>query len=327
MKISNGFNSAGVYQAYVHPCVINQQPHIVYPRGLKEQSPLLFQKLSQHYQQKGYRLKEDQRSINTSNKYKNQRRKWVPIVLFTASLLFDSSAIADTTDELQVSADLSQQQHIKLQLISEKLILKKILYSNDQIKKPVIQAELKSEKAKYIFNVLLSRYQKQQGDPDYIKQDLKEIANYYSGFPQTIKLIKDLEDKNWVLTFDSDDWMTTASGSALQVDKATVYFNTRSAAQLRLNNGCVGNPVCVASPADALLHELLHVQSMLVNSEEFISKGGMNNVVYPYQHEYHVIDKERALYSQMSVHDKNKRPQRREHSGRLIRAACATCIK
>ena len=121
--------------------------------------------------------------------------------------------------------------------------------------------------------------------------------------------------------------MTTASGSALQVDKATVHFNTRSAAQLRLNNGCKGNPVCVASPADALLHELLHVHSMLVKSEEFISQGGMNNVLYPYQHEYQVIDKERALYAGMSVHDKLKRPQRREHSGRLIRAACATCIK
>ena len=73
--------------AYVHPCVINDQPHIVYPRGLKDKSPGLFANLTQYYQQQGYALKEDQRSEKHSEKYKNERCKWVPILLFTASLM------------------------------------------------------------------------------------------------------------------------------------------------------------------------------------------------------------------------------------------------
>ena len=106
----------------------------------------------------------------------------------------------------------------------------------------------------------------------------------------------------------------------MQVDKAIIHFNTRSAAQLRLNNGCDDNPVCIASPADALLHELLHTHSMLVKSEEFIAQGGMNNVIYPYEHEYSVIGKERKLYASMSSQDDIKRPQRREHTGRTVKA-------
>ena len=46
-------------QTYIHPCVINQQPYIIYPRGLAEKSPALFNKLTQHYQHQGYQLKEE----------------------------------------------------------------------------------------------------------------------------------------------------------------------------------------------------------------------------------------------------------------------------
>ena len=114
----------------------------------------------------------------------------------------------------------------------------------------------------------------------------------------------------------------------MQVDKAVIHFNTRSAAQLRLNNGCDNNPVCIASPADALLHELLHTHnSMLVKGEEFIAQGGMNNVMYPYKLEYAVIGVERKLYAKMSHQDNLKRPQRREHTGRTVKANCPTCIK
>ena len=178
-----------------------------------------------------------------------------------------------------------------------------------------------------MFETLSERYQKQEADPDYIENDLKEIANYYSDFPESVNLIEELKNKNWTLSYDEDNWVTTGSGSMLKVDKAVIHFNTRSAAQLRLNNGCSDNPVCIASPADALLHELLHAHSMLVKSEEFIAQGGMNNVVYPYKHEYALIESERKLYAKMSVQDSVKRPQRREHTGRTVKAHCPTCIK
>lgn len=313
-------------QTYVHPCIINNKPHIIYPRGLLEESPRLFTKLSLHYKQQGYILKEDQRSDNPSDKHKNERRKWVPVLLFTASLIFESSAFADVELEVNEVASL-QQQKIELQLISNNKIREQIQYSVKPVNKIQQQTQIKSELAQSLFEILNNRYQKQKTDPDYIVDDLKEIANYYSEFPESVTLIDALKDKNWQLSFDENNWVTTGSGSMLQVDKAVIHFNTRSAAQLRLNNGCADNPVCIASPADALLHELLHVHSMLINGEEFIAQGGMNNVMYPYKHEYSVIDKERELYASMSTQDKIKRPQRREHTGRIVKAHCSTCIK
>jgi len=312
---------------YVHPCVINNQPHIVYPRGLAEKSPSLFAKLTQHYQQQGYLLKEDKRSDKSSNKYKNQRRKWAPILLFTASLVFESSAFADVELDVNEKASLQQQQNIELQLISNNKIREQIQHSVKLSYEIKQQVKIKSELAQSLFKVLNSRYKQKETDPNYIVDDLKEIANYYSGFPESVTLLEELKNKNWTLSFDEHNWVTTGSGNMLQVDKAVIHFNTRSAAQLRLNNGCVDNPVCIASPADALLHELLHAHSMLVKSEEFIEQGGMNNVVYPYKHEYAVIDAERKLYASMSTQDNIKRPQRSEHTGRIVKAHCPTCIK
>ena len=314
-------------QVHVHPCVINEQSYIVYPRGLEEKSPGLFSKLSQYYQQQGYRLKEDQRSEKYSNKYKNQRKKWAPILLFTTSLLFESSAFADVEIDINGAASMQQHQKIELQLISNSKIREQIKYSVNPIIKTEKQTKIKSALAQSLFETLSNRYKKQKTDPEYILDDLKEVANYYSDFPESISLIQALENKKWELSFDEHNWVTTGSGNMMQVDKAVIHFNTRSAAQLRLNNGCADNPICIASPADALLHELLHAHSMLVNSEEFIAQGGMNNVIYPYEHEYAVIGEERKLYASMSLQDNIKRPQRREHTGRTVKANCPTCIK
>lgn len=319
--------SSSLSHAYVHPCVINNEPHIVYPRDLQEKSPHLYSKLSQHYQKQGYALKEDQRSEKYSNKYKNERKKWAPLILFTASLLFESSAFADVEVDVSESGSFQQHQNIELQLISNDFIRDKIKSRIAFVNNTEKKVKIKSTIALSIFKTLKSRYKKQKTDPNYIVNDLKEIANYYSDFPESVSLLEALRNKKWELSFDEHNWVTTGSGNMLQVDKAVIHFNTRSAAQLRLNNGCADNPVCIASPADALLHELLHTHSMLVNSEEFIAQGGMNNVIYPYKHEYAVINKERKLYSSMSTHDNIKRPQRREHTGRTVKANCPTCIK
>lgn len=319
--------SSSFSHTYVHPCVIDNKPHIVYPRGLQESSPHLFAKLSQYYQQQGYVLKEDQRLEKFSNKYKNERKKWAPVILFTASLLFESSAFADVELEIDEAASVQKQQQVELQLISNNKIREQIQYSVTTISKIKEPVKIKSGLAQSLFEELNKRYQKQKTDPDYIVNDLKEIANYYSNFPESVTLIEELKNKNWFLSFDEHNWVTTGSGNMLMVDKAVIHFNTRSAAQLRLNNGCADNPVCIASPADAMLHELLHAHSMLLNSEEFIAQGGMNNVIYPYKHEYAVIDAERKLYANMSTQDNIKRPQRREHTGRTVKAHCPTCIK
>jgi len=88
-------NTPEQLQTYVHPCVIDQQPHIVYPRGLQQDEPDVFRQLSQYFSNTRYQLKEDQRDKNKNDSQHPRRRKWAPIILFTASLLFESTANAD----------------------------------------------------------------------------------------------------------------------------------------------------------------------------------------------------------------------------------------
>lgn len=313
------------HQVYVHPCVINNRPHIVYPQGLPAQQPKLFQSLHDYYQHKGYALKEDQRRANSTRQHAHERRRWAPILLFTAELMLDGTAFADPSITKQ--GQLAHTDHqVKLLLVSAPT-------NHAANELPALlpqQAKLKaidSAVANRIYDLLQQRYKRNDSDPDYISNDFRQIANYYSGFPEVIKILESLNNKNWRLVYDELSWVTVASGNVFKVDSVSVHFNTRSAAQLKMYNRCKENPVCIASPADALLHELLHTQSMLVNTQEFLAQGGMNAVMYPYKHEYAIIDAERKLYATMSSRDSIKRPQRIDHTGRLVKAQCAICIK
>lgn len=189
-----------------------------------------------------------------------------------------------------------------------------------------VPTPLNSRLAQQIYAVLISKYERQDGDPDFILEDFRQIANYYRDFPEVIAMIQALRDKPWRLRYNQQEWVTTAKGNIFEVHYAVIHFNTRAAAQLRLNNGCKNNPVCIASPADALLHELLHTYSMLVKTEEFLAQGGMSSVMYPYKHEYAIIAEERSLYAKMSHRDTIKRPARVDHTGRPVHTRCPTCI-
>ncbi len=325
--IENGppLSTSAISGVVVHPCVINNKPYIVYPRGLEKGSPQLFSNLSNHFRKQGYQLKEDQRRETRAGKNLHKRRKWAQVILFSASLLFESAANADFEIDLHNPKTLANSE-VQVQLVSNTSVRQRI---SEQVSTTGFQFEtvVVSDIAREIFDILSSRYHEKDGDPAYIRNDLKKMANYYSEYPETVNLLYELKDKKWEIAFDENNWMTIAKGNMLEVTSAMVYFNTRLAAQLKLNNRCDGNPVCIASPADAFLHELLHVHSMLLKSDKFLQLGGMNKILYPYRHEYGVIDAERTLYTAMSDQDNLKRPQRSDHSGRNVKASCPTCIK
>lgn len=315
-------------QTYVHPCVINNQAHIIYPRGLETDSPHIFTQLSRYFGSMGYRLKEDQRQQANDTEHHHKRHSWMPIVLFTASLLFESTAQADVEINIDNNSTINQQQ-IELQLISNNTVLSNIRHrlNTGVIKIQNMPLTPMSETASTLFEILNSRYQKNKDDPEHIQNDLRTISEYFSRYPEVVLLLNGLKYKNWTLVFDRDNWTTIASGNIFEIEKAEIHINTRSAAQLRLNDSCKANPVCIASPADALLHELLHVHSMFNDTETFMAQGGMNNVLYPYQHERSIIKQERELYKEMSNQDGIKRPSRHSHAGRIVKANCSTCIK
>jgi hypothetical protein len=306
----------------IHPCVINGQPHIVYPRGLQQKSPDFYLLLEQHFTSRGYLLKEDQRSGQKSHKAKNKRSILAPVMLLTTSLLLKGTASA--TEGRLDETDYTGQK-IELRLVPN-IDDKDPLLPNLEQPSQVENTSLNSQVALDIFRILLHKYDQQFDDPGYITEDFKQIANYYSEFPEIVHLFSSLKTKNWQLAYSTHNWSTTALGTAFDVNNVTIYFDTRSAAQLRLNNGCKDNPVCVASPADTLLHELLHLHSMLVKTEEFLAEGGMSSQMYPYLHENSIIKQERELYTRMTEQDAIKRPYRFEHVGKAITASCPTCI-
>ncbi len=316
---------ASPLQTVVHPCLIEGRPHIIYPHGLKQRSPALFQRLHRFFSQQGYSLREDRRA-GPDLRYHKERRRWAPLLLVTASLFFSAVSAQPLVPEEHDAP--SAQQKIHLQLIYHQGLHQSLnRESSPHPVEPVsTRHSLETGLPSRVFHILSQHYAPQESDPAHTVDDLKQIARYYAEFPQIITLLDALADKHWQLVFNETDWYTTATGSAVEVRSATIHFNTRSAAQLRLNNGCRHSPVCIASPADAMLHELLHAHSMLVETRQFLAQGGMSSMLYPYQHEYAIIDSERRLYASMSRQDAIRRPQRREHTGRLVRARCPTCI-
>lgn len=338
-------NNSAIYSAYVHPCIIGNTPHIVYPRGLAKNAPEFFNQLKHHFETRGYQLREDQRDKEQKH-YNNQRRKWAPLLFFTAGMLFENAAFADT--HVDIVDEVQAEQVVELQLMSNRQVLDQIPTEINLKHQTAPDSELENAadsslndnminnmdddldtiaNSDFIYDLLKMHYQVLPQDPEHIARDFRDIANYYSEFNEVVALFRALENKPWSLVFDENNWMTIATGSAFNVNEATIHFNTRTAAQLRLNASCKDNPVCIASPADALLHELLHANNILNETEQFLASGGMNKVMYPYQHENHIIKSERTLYAAMSKTDSLKRPHRRSHAGRIVRASCPTCIK
>lgn len=180
----------------------------------------------------------------------------------------------------------------------------------------------------FIRSVLLDHWQQTSNDPPSLMQDLEKMASYFSQFPQVHALFKALDAQDWSLRYGDKTFETKIEGKNMAIENIEVVFDPRSAAQFRFNKACdVKKPYCIASPADVLLHELLHVRSILANPQEFIASGGLSNMLYPYEHERNTIESERKLYRAMSAHDEQARPLRNEHSGRHVLVACVTCIQ
>lgn len=326
--LAAGNGSMEFHRVYLHPCIIGNQPCIIYPQELEAQNPEFLHRLRQHYTALGYALKKDRRTSLENSSSRHERRRWASLLLFTAILLIDGGVYAESTLEIHDPAD-HRPHSVELHMVSNP----PMNLETDGVSKSLSQhterksSSLTSPVAIKLFDFLHERYQRRDKDPGHLLDDLREIANYYSAFPEAITILEALENKNLHLVYDEKEWKTVASGSFFNVDKAVIHFNTRAAAQLRFNTQCKENPLCIASPADALLHELLHAHSMLVETENFISQGGMNSVIYPYKHEYAVIKSERGLYASMSKRDEIQRPQRSDHTGRAVQASCPTCIK
>ena len=161
-----------------------------------------------------------------------------------------------------------------------------------------------------------------------IEKDLRAMADYYSSFPDVIKLFALIENKNWQLHFSKGEYYTDFSGTKLKIEKIKVFFDPKYGTQLKFYKKCEEKkPFCVCSPADTLLHELIHVSVIFGDIAQFFADGGVTSFTYPISHERRVIKHENALYKSMSKIDNKPRPIRSEHHGRPVLSSCVTCLE
>lgn len=181
---------------------------------------------------------------------------------------------------------------------------------------------------KEVERILFSHYVAEKSDPEFFSHELSNLAAYISRFPSTLQLIRALRGKDWGIRYKARSFETKITGSKMLIASVDIYFDPRSAAQLKFQRACsVKKAHCTASPADAFLHELLHVKSVVLDPLTFLSDGGMGGTLYPYNYEMDIIDEENLLYKSMTKIDEHPRPIRRDHVGKYRVASCVTCLQ
>ena len=304
----------------IHSCIIDGKPCYVHAPNLEKDDPGYYKKLASFAAKNGIRLKADQRSANETRP-NCRRRKLLPILFLTFGV---SSELAFAEDNHQVNSTLGLIRHDIHNHENVLSIGGSDSNKADQHLKNAYPNKVISAK---IERILLEHFAPTANTPKSILDDIEQLADYYSSHPEATKLIESLDKLDWKLSYAPHTFQTNIQGSRLQIHDVTVYFDPRSGAKLKFYDKCSSKtPFCVASPADALLHELLHAQTALLDTNTFIAQGGLNGHSYPIEHERHTILKENVLYKSMSRRDHKPRPIRSEHTGRHVLVSCVTCV-
>lgn len=323
---------------FLHPCLIGGRPALVCMAKLSVLSPHAYESLLKITDSRQLLLVEDRRS-ETKERFVNRRAGSMAILAFCFGLA-STPAQARSSGEAESGVVHSvnhfinpSMQHVaKVGFISGQQVVrigKASPPSQERVAKHYFQNKDKARPdpvAQRLIGAFLEKaYRPQPGDPKYIQGDLRKMAKYYSRFASVISLFKALHNADVHLYYKRWNWSAQALGTRYSVNKVNLYFDSRIGANLWLHKSCHENAACHVSPADALLHELLHAKLMLLESRRFISKGGMRPALYLFDHEKEVIGHENRLYSGMSRQDGLARPLRKRHQGKLIRVACSLC--
>ncbi|ACR12816.1 hypothetical protein TERTU_0777 [Teredinibacter turnerae T7901] len=300
-----------------HCCNINGSGCIIFPRNLQRTDPKVFFQLEEFASVNNLRLLEERRSVHTPVG-RNKRRPWLPVLLLTitASTAFaeplpatywHNSVGLTNTHDAESAADLE--------------VLQQFARLPEEIPAPTAESSA-------ILKILEQHFQPQVDDPFTLQQEFGKLAGYYAQFPPVVQLLQNLASERWKIKYERRSFRTEVTGSAMKVEEATVFFDPQFGARLKFQSSCREKiPYCVASPADALLHEMLHLKTMLLNTSEYIASGGMGGLIYPFEHERKTIEMENELYRAMTDVDGQPRPIRSGHTGRYVMVACATCIE
>lgn len=311
----------------IHSCVINGVRHYVHAPDLPKQDPSYFERLVEFANDRRVILKPDRRLVRHEPVH-GRRKRLLPIMFLAlglnASGVFAeqrSTERADTHDKVSLGLIPHNHSHASEHIQNSNL-------TEPQAKDPLPTLDFDKEASKRIKSILAKHLITQGDDPTSLGDDIALLANYYATHPEAARLIESIADADWSLKYAPHTYQTDIEGSRINIDSITVYFDPRSGAQLKFYDRCSDKaPFCVASPADALLHELLHVQSIVQDTSGFLASGGMSATLYPAEHEHDTILKENILYASMTRRDNHPRPIRSEHSGRHVLVSCVTCVE
>jgi hypothetical protein len=321
---------------FLHPCIISDRPALVCQSRLSQFEPAAFNELQTITDRYGIYLKQDARQTGGEHKGANRRRNSGVVLMFCLSLLAASRTVS-AHDLHSAAANPYEMPISGLQVYPVIAEDGSKIVRLQRARPPSAAQILAAYQAKAgaqdvspadrssIGAFLKQAYQARADDPINIAADLQKMADYYACYPQAVALIQSLAEHKVALKYRQGTWQAQAWGSQQRVDSVTIHFDTRTGAQLLDAPGCEDNPACSISAADALLHELLHAQLMLLESERFIALGGMQGHIYPYDHEQDVLVMENRLYRAMNREDGRLRPLRQRHTGSLLQVACAVC--
>ena len=322
---------------FLHPCVINNQDTLVHAHDLAQRAPDFYQQLQTYAEQNGYALVADRRDHSNPDQ-SGRRRAWLPVMVLSLGL---NTAVAasdknDSASHASIYGQSYSQSQSVLSLIhpsnhdDEDLLHQHSSEGHFEQAHALEHLEYEipaSAEAEALENILQQHYRASADEPEHIQNDLTQIARYLSQYPEAVTLLEDLADYSWQLSFAENTFETEVRGTPFQVQAVNIRFDSRAAAQLRSHKDCKTKAnACIASPADALLHELLHARAALLDTKNFIAQGGLNSIMYPYEHERSVIEHENSIYQAMSERDGVMRPQRFSHAGRLVASSCSFCI-
>lgn len=311
----NQGKSAAASAHPVHACVIDGVPHFIHAPALALTHPEYFCLLSGYAERNGICLRADRRAVEGAVS-DGRRKKFLSIVFLVMGL---SSAEAGA-EEVDLSLNLIAPEYNALIAPEDGKPVSRIGKLLDQAQTSLISQSLAQ--------ILLNHMDDIEQYPSGIVDDIHELAAYYARYPAAVQLIQSIANTEWTLKYAPHTFQTNVKGSRMDIDQVDVFFDPRSGAKLKFYDKCAEQkPFCIASPADALLHELLHVQTITNDKCAFIGQGGLDPWSYPAEHERLTIVKENTLYRAMTLIDKQPRPIRSEHNGRHVLVSCATCFE
>jgi len=344
--------SGSDYTAHpLHFCVINGQRHCVHAPDLPERDLAFYQRLTKYSEHNQLEMLPDRRTIGALQN-DCRRRKLLPIVFFAfgvekgqcelenKNVMNDLAVMNKNIEKItqaggshtniatthcsssgqkrqaplgakQATATTADQTDIN-NIEASELLPTELLY--DHVNSTVISA------------ILRDHYVPQANDPKEIDNDIQAMSRYFSAHKEALKLISNVSHRTWELKYAPHTFQTDICGTRNSIKTVTVYFDPRrSAAKLQFYDALAQTtPFCVASQADALLHELLHVHSVYEVPATDMGSPSTGKHIYAGEHERQTILKENILYKAMSLRDNKPRPIRREHSGRHVLISYAT---